>query len=293
MKRYLYGFLVILTTLLMGSSFSIGKMGLEYISPLLLAGLRFSIAGFLMALFIIRKPLPEKLMDWGKIALVGFFQTAGVMGCVFISMRTISAGEISILTFINPLLVVVLGTLLIGYRYRWSQWLGVVIGFAGVFITLGFHVRVNIGTVLGLASAISWALATLIVKKWAKQFNIWVLSACQMMFGGVLLLLMSVTLEKPVLTLNAMSIFIVLWLAVMASIVQYSAWFYLLNRGDPGKTSAFLFLAPLFGVLSGWILLGEVVKWYVYLGGTFIFIGIFFVNWTFPAQKESVNPWLL
>jgi probable blue pigment (indigoidine) exporter len=93
-----------------GSSFAIGKIGLEYISPLLLVGLRFSIAGMIMALLVIKKPLPNRFLDWGKIFIIGFFQTAGVMGCIFLSLRTISAGESSILTFINPLLVIVLST---------------------------------------------------------------------------------------------------------------------------------------------------------------------------------------
>jgi probable blue pigment (indigoidine) exporter len=67
----------------------------------------------------------------------------------------------------------------------------------------------------------------------------------------------------------------------MGSIVQFATWYYLLSRGDPGKTSAFLFLAPFFGVLSGWLILGEVIHSYVYLGGLCIFIGIFLVNWKF------------
>ena len=66
----------------------------------------------------------------------------------------------------------------------------------------------------------------------------------------------------------------------MASIVQFSVWFYLLQKGEPGRTSAFLFLAPFFGVLSGWLILGEEIKWFVMIGGLFIFTGIFLVNWT-------------
>jgi probable blue pigment (indigoidine) exporter len=286
MNRFLYGLLVIVTTFLMGSSFAIGKIGLGYVSPLLLVGLRFSIAGVVMALIVIQKPRPKKLQAWGKIALVGFFQTAGVMGCIFLSLRIISAGESSILTFINPLLVVILSTFLLGAKYQLSQWLGVLIGFLGVVITLGFHLQLKFGIILGFGAAVSWSISTIIVKKWGKEFNIWVLTAYQMMFGGIILLIMGVTLEQPVLKLNITSILIILWLAIMASIVQFSGWFYLLNRGDPGKTSAFLFLAPLFGVLSGWIILGEIVKWYVYIGGVCIFMGIFLVNWTFTNQKK-------
>ncbi len=47
-----------------------------------------------------------------------------------------------------------------------------------------------------------------------------------------------------------------LWLASMALIVPVTIGFYVLTHGDAGKTSAFVFLAPFFGALSGWALLG-------------------------------------
>lgn len=284
MNPILFGILVVVTTSLMGSSFAVGKIGLTYFSPLLLVGLRFTLAGLLMAIWVWKKPLPKSLPDWGKIGLIGFLQTAAVMGCIFLSLRTITAGESSILTFMNPLLVVVWGTLFLGVSYRFSQWAGVLIGIFGVFITLGFHLQWETGTLFGIGSAVSWSIATVLIKKWGVRFNVWVMTAYQMLFGGILLLLMGVTLETPKLIFTPTSIVIVLWLAIMASIVQFATWFFLLNQGDPGRTSAFLFLAPFFGVLSGWVLLDEVVKWHVYAGGLLIFVGIFLVNWTFAPS---------
>ncbi|MGG1659122.1 DMT family transporter [Brevibacillus sp. NRS-1366] len=290
MNPILFGILVVITTSLMGSSFAVGKIGLNYVSPLLLVGLRFTLAGLIMAIWVWKKPLPKSLRDWGRVCLVGFLQTAAVMGCIFLSLRTITAGESSILTFMNPLLVVIWGTLFLGASYRFSQWAGVLIGLFGVFITLGFHLQWEIGTLFGIGSAVSWSLATILIKKWGVRFNVWVMTAYQMLFGGILLLFMGVTLETPKLIITPTSIIIVLWLAIMASIVQFATWFYLLNQGDPGRTSAFLFLAPFFGVLSGWVLLGEVVKWHVYAGGLLIFAGIFLVNWTF-APRRMVQPY--
>jgi drug/metabolite transporter (DMT)-like permease len=285
MNRFVYGLLVVLTTFLMGSSFAVGKMGLLYISPLLLVGIRFTLAGIVMAIIVCKKPLPKQLMNWFKIFCIGLFQTAGVMGCIFLSLRSITAGETSILTFSNPLIVVILSTILLRLNYEIHHWIGVLIGFSGVFITLGYHLEINEGMVLGLSAAFSWAIATILIKKWGSHYNIWVLTAYQMLFGGILLLIMSPMFETPKLVITPASLFIVIWLAIMASIIQFAIWFYLLSNGDPGKTSAFLFLAPFFGVLSGWVLLDEVVEWYVYIGGFLIFLGIFFVNWTFSSKK--------
>ncbi|MBN9654195.1 DMT family transporter [Halobacillus sp. GSS1] len=282
MNKFLFGFLVIVTTALMGSSFAVGKIGITYISPLLLNAFRFIIAGIIMAIAVlyIKKPHPQSMKDWFIILLIGLFQTTGVMGFIFVSLRTIPASESSILAFMNPLLVVVFSSIFLRIRYKRRQWIGVCLGFVGVFFTLGGQVNVQVGTILSLLAAVSWAIATLLINTFGKRLNVWVLTGYQMLFGGLFLLLFSFLFEDQRLVITAESVGITLWLSIMASVVQFTIWFYLLQKGDPGKTSAFLFLAPFFGVLFGWLLLGEKLHVYTVIGGILIIIGIFLVNWT-------------
>ncbi|MFJ7952975.1 DMT family transporter [Lysinibacillus sp. NPDC096418] len=279
--------LLLLTTFLMGSSFAVVKIGLPYSSPLLLSALRFLLAGVIMALVVIvlKRPHPTTKKDWLKIFTIGTFQTAGVMGCIFLSLRTITASESSILTFMNPLLVVIFATIFLKVRYRVYQWGGVVLGIIGVVITMGAQIEFKIGIVYGILSAVFWATATLLAKKWGVFFDTWVLSAYQMLFGGLLLLLGSITLEEPFFIVNSHSIFILLWLSILSSIVQFAVWYYLLQKSDPGKTSAFLFLAPFFGVLTGWQLLDEPLYPSLLVGGLFIIMGIFLVNRNSQSKK--------
>lgn len=179
MNKYIYGLLVILTTSLMGSAFAIGKIGLHYSSPILLVALRFFIAGIVMAIIVmlLKRPHPKTFIDWAKMFIIGFFQTAGVMGCIFVSLKTITAGESSILTFTNPLLVIIFGTIFLKLSYRKLQWFGVLLGFTGVFITFGAHLSIKIGTFLGFMSAVSWAIGTLLIKSWGQKLDVWVLTA--------------------------------------------------------------------------------------------------------------------
>lgn len=291
MNKLVFGLLVLITTSLMGSSFAVGKIGLSYASPFLLVGLRFTLAGIIMSVLVLlyKRKHPTKASDWLRIVIIGFFQTAGVMAAIFLSLRTISAGEASILTFMNPLLVVIFGAIFVKSRYRPVQWAGVVLGFIGVFITLGGHLHFQIGTLLGFSGAVSWAISTLLIKKWGQRFDTWVLTAYQMLFGGLILLLGSIFLEQERLVLNPTSIFIILWLAVMASIVQFAVWFFLLQKGDPGKVSAFLFLAPFFGVVTGWLLLNEHIGLSLLSGGVLIFLGIFLVNWPEKTPRRATS----
>jgi drug/metabolite transporter (DMT)-like permease len=278
--------LILLTTFLMGVAFPIGKMGLAYAPPFLLMGIRFVLAGVLLALIVAKKPRLRNKKQWLQVATVGLFQSTGVMGCAYFSMRWIPSGETSIITNTSPLLVIILGTLLTGAVYSGRQWLGVAVGFVGVVISFGFHLSFQPGTLLSFAGAVCFAAATLLIKRWGPDFDMTVLAAYQMLFGGIALLVLSATTEHPHFTVTGTSITIVLWLAILCSIVQFSLWYYLLSKGDPAKTSAFLFLVPLFGVLTSWILLGEKVDWYVYAGGIFICVGIFLVNWEGKSETS-------
>ncbi|MFB1083105.1 DMT family transporter [Jeotgalibacillus sp. JSM ZJ347] len=281
MNKYVFGLLVVITTALMGSSFAIGKIALTYISPLLLNAIRFIIAGTIIAgvIIYIKKPHPRSVKDWCIIGLIGLFQTTAVMSFIFMSLNTIPASQSSILTFINPLLVIVFSTFFLKTRYQLRHWCGVILGFIGVFITLDGQLDFQTGTLLSLLAAVSWAIATILIKVFGKRFDLWVLTGYQMLFGGLFLLLFSFLFEEQTLILTPASISLTLWLAIMASVVQFTIWFYLLQKGDPGKTSAFLFLAPFFGVFFGWLLLEEILYVTTLIGGSFILLGIFLVNW--------------
>lgn len=290
MNKFIFGLLVVVTTGLMGSSFTIGKIGLDYSSPLMLVALRFTMAGIIMAAAVklLHKPHPKTFDEWKWLVLIGALQTAGVMGCIFIALRTITSGETSILTFTNPLLVVVFGTVFLKVRYRLQQWLGVVCGIFGVFITLGGHLDLKIGTILGILSAVSWASATLVVKVHGWRFDTWVMTAYQMLFGGLILFAASFLLEEPFFEPNLISLAILGWLTIAASIVQFSIWFYLLQTGNPERTSAFLFLAPFFGTVTGWLLLDEPFTPALIAGGMLISAGIFLVNWRSKKEVKAV-----
>ncbi|MEC0266434.1 DMT family transporter [Paenibacillus anseongense] len=285
MSKMKYITLIIVTTFVMGVAFPVGKVGLDYSTPFFLMGLRFVLAGGILALIVRKKPQPTSLKMWGKAGLIGLLQSAGVMGCAYYSMHWISSGESSIITCTNPLLVIVLGTFLTGAKYRGRQWFGVALGFIGVVVTFGLQLNFQAGMLIGFLGAVFFAASTLLIKQWGAGFDMTVLAAYQMLAGGIALLLLGALTEHPHFTFTPMSVVVLLWLIIMGSIVQFCLWFYLLRSGDPAKTSAFLFLVPVFGLLSSWLLLGEKVAWYVGLGGAFICVGIFLVNWEGKARS--------
>jgi len=156
MKSYSYTLLVVGTTFLMGVAFPIGGIGMRYASPLLLMSLRFLVAGVLMAAFVAaaRRRQPKGLKQWLQLLLIGCCQTAGALGLAYYAMHWITSGEAAILTFLNPLLVIVLSTLLLGARYGIAQWLGVALGLSGVVVTFGSRLSLEPGMIIGFMSGV-------------------------------------------------------------------------------------------------------------------------------------------
>ncbi|SFB46987.1 Permease of the drug/metabolite transporter (DMT) superfamily [Cohnella sp. OV330] len=281
-----YASLILVTTLTMGLAFPVGRIGLDYAPPFLLMGIRFVAAGLIMAAFAARRLKPKGISSWLRIALIGTLNSAGVMGCSYYSMRWITSGESAILIFVNPLLVILFGALFMKARYRVLQWAGVALGFAGVFCTMGAHLSMNPGTLISLLGACCFTAASLLIKRWGQEIDTWVLTGYQMLFGGIVLGLLSALFEHPHIELGGGFYFSLVWLVLVNSILQFSGWSYLLQRGDPAKTNAFLFLAPFFGVIGGAVLLGEPLHAYVAAGGAMICAGIFLVNWRGAAPRR-------
>ena len=278
--------LLVLSTGLMGSSFAVVQMGIRYAPPLFLAGLRFSLAGLILAFGVRQRPHPRDWRLWTRVITIGLLQTTGVMGAIFLSLQTIPAGESAILTFANPMLVVVFSAFF-GARYRAGQWIGAALGLAGVAAAVGIAAsaasHLHIGVIYGLASAVFWAVATLLLKRWGPLIDPWVMTAYQMLVGGLCLVGLGVLLEGPRFQITPASIVILIWLVVMASIVQFGAWFYVLHHEDPARASAYLFLAPVFGVVSGWALLAQPIGVDVAIGTVLIVAAIWLTNRTQTA----------
>src|SRR5689334_11594871 len=87
MNKFTYMWLVLLTTLLMGSAFPIGKIGLTYAPPFFLMSIRFILAGGLLAVIVTKKFRPIIGKQWLKAALIGLFQST-LVGLQLVSPRS-------------------------------------------------------------------------------------------------------------------------------------------------------------------------------------------------------------
>lgn len=282
-------------TFLMGSGFVAAKILIAGgIPPLVLVGWRFLVAALatlpLIAWFSesTRAALLPKgigLRELRLLALIGGFQTAGVMCFLFYAMRFVSASTAAILLFTNPLWVALLGRVLLDEALHGAKLIALVTGVAGVALALGsaadpasVHAQI-VGELDGLAAALCWAIATIITKKAKLPMSPWALSFWQMLIGACCVLGIAYTcgLHWPAST-TAEQWGWFLYLSIPASTVSFGLWSVALSRGGATRTSSYLFLAPMFAVLSSFAILHTALSWMQATGGALVGLSIWLIN---------------
>jgi drug/metabolite transporter (DMT)-like permease len=297
------GFIVTLiaSTFLMGSSFVAGKILLQGgFSPMILVGWRFLVAAIaaLPAVYFesehpVSALVPSSISPRhaGIIALIGLLQTAAVMGLLFLAMTSISASTAAILLFTNPILVAILGAVLLGETLHRARIVGLLLGIVGVALAIGpgpdalDSVSSLRGEAIGLASALCWAIATIINKRANLPVGSWVLSFWQMLIGALAILAIAYVLGEhwpKHVTVAQWSWF--LWLSIPASTGSFGLWFVALSKGGATRTSGYLFLAPLFTVILSFAVLGSTMSWVQAGGGILIGCALWLVNREIPAR---------
>lgn len=286
---------ILASTFLMGSSFVSGKVLLNQgFEPLMLVGARFLLAALATLPLVMLEGrswaaalLPRHLnaRQMLVIAVIGLTQTAAVMSLLFLAMRHVSASTAAILLFTNPVWVAAGNRLLFAQPLKAIRLFGLVIGVIGVSLAVGADLAQGsqpgawIGVILALGAALSWAAATLIIKRNPLPVGTWALSFWQMFIGALgVLACAALTGEQWPAHITAQQWGWFVWLAIPASTGSFGLWFVALKRADAASTSGFLFLAPLFAVLLSWVVLNTQLSIWQCFGGGLVAASIWLMN---------------
>jgi len=285
----------LLFSILWASASVATKFGVQSAAPLILANVRFFIAGILLLSFsygFIKNPsyrLPNK-KELFQLALFGFLNTTLYLGLYVYAIKFTAAGIGSLAVSINPLMIILLSSWWLKRQPKREEWLGIVLGMAGIgvatypllqnsFTTLNGVILLLLSMLAVSAASvyyatIDWELPNLLINGW------------QVFLGGIFLL--PVTLVFGEISQTHWNIQFwgsVLWLSLAVSIVGLICWFYLL-RIDTVKASLWLFLCPLFGFFFAWWLMDEPVTWYT-VAGTFLVIAGLYAGQKNRLEKKN------
>jgi drug/metabolite transporter (DMT)-like permease len=272
-------------TFCMGTSFVASKILLQTVPPFTLVGARFFLAAIatLPVIFLLKQQFDGiSTQNWRQIAIVGLLQTAGTMGLLFLSMLYISASTAAVLLFTNPLWVALLSPIILKEKIRTPQYIGLFLGFLGVVLLIGFNANAleMRGNLLGLASAMCWASATLFTKYTQLKVPPFILSFGQMLVGGSVLIVASIFAKESydVASATPRDWFWFAWLFLPSSVGSFGLWYVALSRGGALKASSFLFLTPLFTVITSVLVLKTTINQQQLMGAILVGFALYIVN---------------
>jgi drug/metabolite transporter (DMT)-like permease len=247
--------------LIWGSTFLGIRVALEGYPPLLLAGLRFVIAGAVTYAWARGRGAPAPtLVQWRSSAVVGSLLVCA-NACVVIAEQWVSSGVAAVAIASVPLWV----ALFAGLFGRWpsgGEWVGLAIGLAGVAVLqTGGDLRASpAGALVLTVSCASWALGSI----WSRRLSLpggLVGSGAQMLAGGTLLFAFALLHGErlPAAMPSARATLALGYLIVAGSIVGYSAYQFLLSRVRPTLAASYAYVNPVVAVGLGAAMAGETV----------------------------------
>lgn len=255
--------LAILITAIWGVNFSVIKLGLNAVDPLILAGIRFTLCA-LPTLFFVRKPD----VKWRYIISYGLVFGIGLWGLVNLGIKTgLSAGIASLLLQFSAFFTILLGSLVFKESLNRYQIAGFTLACTGllsiVFITDGSVTL--FGTLLVLAGAIAWSIAN-IINKHSGTKQIFAFLAWSSAFSPVPLFLLDWLVNGAngyttlVNHIDARSVLSILFQVYPNTLFGYWVWNFLLKQYPISTVAPLSLLVPVFGILGSRVIFGEEVS---------------------------------
>jgi drug/metabolite transporter (DMT)-like permease len=221
--------------------------------PLLMAGVRFVLAGGLMyAVLRWRGVAAPTRAQWRTVTMMGLTLIVLGNGLVCIAEQTVSSGMTAVAVASSPLWMGVFSALR-GHRPTRMEILGLAIGFAGVvWLSAGSGLG---GSRLGMAALLGATLAWAFGSIWSRGRDLpsaFMGAAGQMLVGGAILLVVAFALgERMPAMPSTKGLLSVGYLVVFGSIVAYSAYNWLLDHVRPVLASSYGYVNPAIAVLLG------------------------------------------
>lgn len=261
--------LALLVTLLWSTSFIIIKWGLKEIPPITFAGLRYSIAFFILLPFLFLKKnktvlnkLSKKL--WLKLILLGILFYSLTQGIQFIGLSLLPAVTVSLWLNFTPFVVAVTAIVIIGEYPTTLQWAGVILFLAGIatyFCPVSLSGNQTLGLIVMTIGVLANASSSILGRSINREGTITpvVITVISMGVGSIILLTIGLLTEQTPL-LKTENISFLLWLALVNTAIAFTLWNYTLKTLTAMESSIINGTMLIQITLLAWIFLGEEIS---------------------------------
>jgi drug/metabolite transporter (DMT)-like permease len=300
--------LVIILYLLFASTFTLGKAALAYVSPFLFIGMRMILGGSLLLgyyKFGAKQTIVIHRHDYLLFLRIIMFHIFCAYALEFWALEYVTSAKACLLYNLSPFITALFSYFLFAEKLSYRQICGLIIGFVGFIPILvaqtppekvGWHFGfLSVYELALIASVISSAYGWMVVKNLInRKYPLILINGISMTGGGILALILSFITERypfikevAVVRPEMVSLFGLMGerllmlggycmaLVIIANIIGYNLYGYLLSRYSATFLSFAGFMTPLFAAALGWIFLGEQVTWHFFVTMVMVICGLY------------------
>jgi drug/metabolite transporter (DMT)-like permease len=270
-------------------AFPLIKIGLEYLSPVNLTIMRFTVVcisflfvwGLQSQKFtkIIKKDIPA-------LFLLGFCGVIVYHLCLNYGEQFISPGAASLIIATIPLFIIVLATFFLSETITLKRMVGVSLALLGVIIIslwgkkdFTIEIEYVLGAFAVLIAALVGALYTVAGKRLLHRYSALSLTAYAMLLGSIgLLPFINYSLVDEITHMPFLGWIAIVFLGVCSTVIGYMLWYYGLESKDASEMSVYLYCIPIVTILIDFFVFNEEITLLFLLGGSLIFLGLILAN---------------
>ncbi len=280
-----------------GSTYPAIKVMVRTMPPLLSAGLRFMLAGLLLAaiLALRRTTLRVSRREAGAAAALGVVLLACGVGVVTLAETRIDSSVAAMIAGSVPLQVIVWRTIA-RERIATATKLSAVVGLAGlalIVVPTGLSGgSTAIGLAMMLGATLSWSTGSFVSSRLPLPRDAFVTTVYEMLGGGAVLVVAALLLgEGGDLADGASAASLAAWLylAVAGSLIAFSAYAWLLRNVPISQVVTHQYVNPLVAIALGAVLLGETLDATTALGALIV-IGAVFATVRSESREAGAGP---
>jgi drug/metabolite transporter (DMT)-like permease len=242
-----------------GSGFLATKVGLQHAPPFTFLTLRFSfgVACLLLIVLLTRPRFPSSSTELGHIVAAGLLMHAVHLGgSHYTQYLGMSAGITAVLLAVQPLVTALIAARWMNEPLLRRQWLGIMIGLAGVMLVVWHKLDVREATLASL-TAVTIALAgvtagTLYQRVFCPLVDLRSASLIQFVATLIVLFPLSVAVDGMAVRWSWSLVGAIAFLVIGASILAVSALHLLMRRGQAARVTSLVYLTPIFAVVLEW-----------------------------------------
>jgi drug/metabolite transporter (DMT)-like permease len=276
------------------SGFIVGTLAVRHAPGLSVLFWRMTVATVAMTAIAlaVRAPWPRDRKAIVQMVLVGLLLQAAQFVGIFLALQHgVAAGLVALLAGSSPLLVAVLATVLLDEHLEPVQWLGSVIGVAGVVLAVAEELNgggSSIGFVFAAVGLAGLVGGTLLQRASGTSVDPRAANSIQLAVAAAVIAPLASFTQGFSLSTQALAP--LAWLIFGLSIGAVMLFFWLLRNEKSGEATSFLYLVPATTAIAGVPILGQPLSVGAVVGLVLALIGLRMVS--APAEGLSAGEWL-